>query len=76
MIRKPLTPEQALERWHREAANIQRVIDEGKARHSTAARMFPHLSNGGAVEIVRRDSARPQQNNSIASALYPSLRER
>jgi hypothetical protein len=76
MNRKPLTREQALARWHRESANIQRVIDEGKARHSMAARIFPHLSNGRTVEIARRDTVRPQQTapNSIASALYPRLR--
>jgi hypothetical protein len=74
MNRKPETPEQALARFHREAANIQRVIDEGKARHSVAAKIFPHLATGRTVEIARHDAQ--SAPNSVASRLYPNLRER
>jgi hypothetical protein len=69
MTRKPLTPEQTLARWHREAANVRRIIDEGKALNSIAARLYPRRQIGSAP-------AQQQQSapNSVASRIYPHLR--
>jgi hypothetical protein len=82
VTRKPLTQEQALERWHREAVNVQRIIDEGKALNSIAARLYPRRQSRPVPRTPTGQiaSAPAQQRqsapNSIASALYPGLRER
>jgi hypothetical protein len=78
MTRKPLTQEEALSRWHREAANIRRVIDEGKALNSIAGRMYPQAAGSGSwrkAEIPRLGGR--SVPDSVASRIFPHLpRER
>jgi hypothetical protein len=72
MTRKPLTQEQAFARWHREAANVQRIIDEGKALNSVAAKLYPrHRRQIGSAPTVQQQQSAP---NSIASRLWPKER--
>jgi hypothetical protein len=72
MQRKPETPEQAVARQNREAAYLQRQINEGKATHSAAGRMFPNLNSSFVeVEIARRPA---QPGSTAATRLYPNLK--
>jgi hypothetical protein len=70
MRRKPETAEQALARWHREGAYLRRAIDEGKAAHSSAAKIFPAL-HGRRVPAQQQQT---EQKPNAASTLYPNLR--